>query len=227
MIGFYNYTVLLTYISLMSASVGIAISFKSPALGMFFLLFCALCDSFDGKIARLKKDRSETECKFGIQIDSLSDIVAFGVLPTCIGGGLLFKSKYMYFAGGRLYQLLFTVVGFAIMAFFVLAALIRLAYFNVTEEERQKNEGGARKYYLGLPVTLGALIMPIPFAFLTILGKFLNYDLTYIYFIAMILVAVAFISKFHLRKPTAKLLFAMIVFGCFELVALIVAFFIK
>ena len=98
MIGYYDYTVLLTYFSLVSAGLGILISLHGdchPYIGVFFLLFCGLCDAFDGKVARTKKNRTEEECKFGIQIDSLSDLVAFGVLPACIGEAMLLQStKY-------------------------------------------------------------------------------------------------------------------------------------
>ena len=88
MIGFYNYTVWLTYLSLISAGTGIMISLYShahPFIGVFFLLVSGLCDAFDGKVARSKKNRTEMEKKFGIQIDSLADMVSFGVLPACIG----------------------------------------------------------------------------------------------------------------------------------------------
>ena len=77
MIGYYNYTTLLTYLSLASATTGIVVSLMDsghPYSAMCFLLFCGLCDAFDGKVARIKKNRTERECKFGIQIDSLSDI---------------------------------------------------------------------------------------------------------------------------------------------------------
>lgn len=50
---------------------------------------------------------------------------------------------------------------FSILILYILAAMIRLAYFNVTEEERQKTEDGARKYYTGVPVTSAALIFPM------------------------------------------------------------------
>ena len=98
MIGFYNYTVVLTYLSLLSAGAGIMVSLSGkghPYLGIFFLLFCGLCDAFDGKVARTKKNRSEIEKNFGIQIDSLSDIVAFGILPACIGVAMLRTSSIM------------------------------------------------------------------------------------------------------------------------------------
>ena len=61
MIGFYNYTVVLTYLSLLSASAGIVVSLGGlghPYIGSFFLLFCGLCDAFDGKVARTKEDRT-------------------------------------------------------------------------------------------------------------------------------------------------------------------------
>ena len=50
--------------------------FKSA---VFCLALSGLCDMFDGKIARRKKDRTEDEKKFGIQIDSLCDVVCFGL----------------------------------------------------------------------------------------------------------------------------------------------------
>ena len=88
MIGIFDYTVVLTYLSLASAALGSIIALTGnghPYIGAFFLLFCGLCDAFDGKVARTKKDRTDRGRKFGIQIDSLSDVVAFGVLPACIG----------------------------------------------------------------------------------------------------------------------------------------------
>ena len=74
--------------------------------------------------------------------------------------------------------MVFTIVCFAVIAFFVLAAMIRLAFFNVDEEIRQSTEEGERKYYLGLPVTLGALILPIVLALQLILEKLVGSDRT-------------------------------------------------
>ena len=67
MIGFYDYTVILTYLSLMSGTIGIMLCLNGmghPYLGMFFLLFSGLCDTFDGKVARTKKDRTPQMKKF-------------------------------------------------------------------------------------------------------------------------------------------------------------------
>lgn len=226
MIGFYNYTVLLTYLSLASASTGIIVSLTGdghPFIGMFFMLFSALCDAFDGKVARTKKNRTENECRYGIQIDSLSDVVAFGVLPACIGAALVARSTRFDFTVNGGWGLVFTIACFAVIAFFVLAAMIRLAFFNVDEEIRQSTEEGERKYYLGLPVTLGALILPAILALQLILEKLVGGDFTYIYFIALLLVGIAFISKFHLRKPGLRIIIAMVAVGLLEAGALIFA----
>ena len=65
-----------------------------PYIATFFLLICGLCDAFDGKVASTKKNRTAIEKNYGIQIDSLSDLVAFGVLPACIGAALIKNAGY-------------------------------------------------------------------------------------------------------------------------------------
>ncbi len=167
MIGFYDYTVILTYLSLISSGIGIMISLSGkghPYFGVFFLLFCGLCDAFDGKVARTKKNRSDMERNFGIQIDSLSDVIAFGVLPACIGAAMIRTSPFLIntlkINCGIWYGTLIRFSLFSILILYILAALIRLAYFNVTEEERQKMEACTRTEYTGLPVTSAALIFP-------------------------------------------------------------------
>ena len=89
MIGFYNRTVVLTYLSLASAVCGCIISCSGtghPYLGGFFLLFCGLCDAFDGKVARTKSNRTEREKNYGIQIDSLTDLIAFEIVSALMSG---------------------------------------------------------------------------------------------------------------------------------------------
>ena len=118
MIGFYNYTVILTYLSLASSVIGMACAI----CGMLKWAVCCLAisglfDAFDGRVARTKKDRTEDEKSFGIQIDSLCDMVCFGVFPVII----------CWNAGMN------TALSFVILLFYCLAGLIRLAYYNVME----------------------------------------------------------------------------------------------
>ena len=68
MIGYYDYTVILTYLSLLSSTTGIVVALAGPGhpyIGSFFLLLSGLCDAFDGKVARTKKTRTPEEKAFG------------------------------------------------------------------------------------------------------------------------------------------------------------------
>lgn len=217
MIGFYNYTVILTYASLLSAGLGIMVSLQGeghPYAGTFFLLFCGLCDAFDGKVARMKKDRSEEECKFGIQIDSLCDLVSFGVLPAVIGAALMWKSDVADIPKLHTGRDGFVIPAICILILvtYILVAMIRLAYFNVMEEKRQAEEGGIRKVYEGLPVTSAALIFP-----LIMLLQFLTpKDLTALYFAGLVIVGGLFVSKISVKKPDSKGLCRLIAIGAVE-----------
>lgn len=127
MIGFYNYTVVLTYIGLASAVFGMTQVFGGNyRAALLCLIVCGTCDMFDGKIARAKKDRTKQEKVFGIQIDSLCDLICFGMFPATLG--------YSLTAGKEGLMVLGTVAA----VLFVLGAVIRLGYFNVMEQERQE-----------------------------------------------------------------------------------------
>lgn len=207
MLGFYNYSVILTYLSLCSGITGIYFAFFGkghPGIAVICLLLCGLCDAFDGRIARMRTQSTDQEKRFGIQIDSLCDLVCFGVLPCCIGYASGMKSP--------LYIPVFCL--------FVLAALIRLAYFNVMEEERQKQTSEKRKSYSGLPVTSVSLIMPLFFlANYTPARPFIQY----IFLVIMLLVALAFvIEHITIKKPSFKGILIMIFFGFVELVILLI-----
>ena len=218
MIGFYDYTVILTYLSLMSGTIGIMLCLNGmghPYLGMFFLLFSGLCDTFDGKVARSKKDRTTQMKKFGIQIDSLSDLIAFGILPACIGIAMLRYIMYIPDLSGFTkyilthYNLQAQIVLTAIAVLYVLAAMIRLAYFNVTEEQRQAHSSSRRKHYQGLPITSVALIIPIVYQ----LRRFFPEEFPYIYVAMLAVIAFLFVFDFKVFKPDKKCMLAFVVIG--------------
>ena len=224
MIGFYDYTVILTYLSLLSSTVGIVVALSAgghPYFGCLFLLLSGFCDAFDGKVARTKKQRTAAEKAFGIQIDSLSDLVAFGVLPTCIGAALIRTSPMIQAAfsdPAAPWQVhLGRFMLHAVLVLYTLAAMIRLAYFNVTEEERQQTETGARTHYLGLPVTSAALIFP-----LVLLLQFLTRaDITLAYMGAALLTGLLFLSPFRVRKPGLRGILIMVGIGALEFLLLL------
>ncbi len=234
MIGYYNYTMILTYLSLLSSTTGIIVSLHGPGhpfVGVVFLLLCGLCDAFDGKVARTKKDRTQTEQNFGIQVDSLCDLVAFGVLPACIGSALFRTSPTLNaFISARSYfaEKMFIGLLYGILVLFVLFAMIRLAYFNVTEEERQKTEGNAvRKYYTGLPVTAACLIFPFVMAFQYAFQYLLHIDISIIYFVTAAIVGIAFVGNFKVPKPTLKTIIIMVFIGIAEFAVLLLLWFLR
>ena len=184
MIGFYSYTVVLTYLGLASAAMGMILTFQGFAkYALFCLAFSGLCDMFDGKVARLKKDRTEDEKRFGIQIDSLCDVVCFGAFPMIL----------CYSIGMR------GPAGISILVFYLIAGVIRLAFFNVMEEKRQDETDEARKYYQGLPITI---ILPLFCTLRPLLGHRFLSELH----ICILTVGLLFIINFPLRKPGWKML---------------------
>lgn len=193
MLGYYNYTVILTYCSLLSAVAGIFAGCAGRTLSaVICLLVSGLFDMFDGQVARTRKSTLD-ERRFGIQIDSLADLVAFGVLPCLVGVGFGMRSWWYVFVCG----------------IYVLAALIRLAYFNVMEEKRQDQTDEVRHHYTGLPVTSAALIFPVSTVFVGVL----RHNFQYFYAAVMLLVAGAFVSKIKVTKPGKVGKAAMVVVG--------------
>ncbi len=224
MIGYYDYTVILTYLSLLSSTTGIVVALSAqghPYIGCFFLLLSGLCDAFDGKVARTKAMRTPEEKAFGIQIDSLSDLVAFGVLPTCIGAALIRTSPMIQAAladPAAPHQVrIGRFIIHAVLVLYALAAMIRLAYYNVNEEKRQQTEDGARSHYLGLPVTSAALIFPL----ILLLQRVTKADITLAYVGAALLVGALFLTPFRIRKPGLRGILIMVGVGAVEFLLMV------
>ena len=226
MIGFYDYTVILTYLSMLSGTCGIIFCLNNighPYIGMLFLLFCGLCDAFDGKVARTKKNRTQRMKRFGIQIDSLSDLIAFGVLPACIGIAMMRSSIYYETLPNTIFFLKITEralgvkIAFTVTAIlYTLAAMIRLAFFNVLEEERDETDDKSPRFFHGIPVTSAALVFPT----VLLCHIVFSMDFTFLYWALMAIMGVLFISDIKVKKPTTKDIFMMIAFGAVEAIIL-------
>lgn len=192
MIGFYDYTVVLTYVSLASSMIGM-----TQAIGgryktaIFCLALSGLCDMFDGKIARSKKNRTPDEKCFGMQIDSLCDVVCFGAFPALI----------CYLLGVR------GLVGMPIIVIYIICSVIRLGYFNVLETTRQQEEEGANKYYHGLPITTMAIVLPLAFMTQFFVSGFV---FVIILHIVLLVVGILFVVDFKLKKPSNKQLVLLV-----------------
>lgn len=199
MLGYYNYTVYATYLGLISGVLGICFAAKDkPVIAVVCLLVCGLIDSFDGAIARTKKNRTDSEKKFGIQIDSLSDLVCFGVLPTAIGFSIGMTEWYFM----------------VILCMYALCGLIRLAYFNVTEEERCETTNEKRKYYEGLPITNASLLLSCFFAFSFLFGKdHTNNIFMYCFAGLMFIISILFVVGIKIPKGGKKTVTALAIIG--------------
>ena len=207
MIGFYNYTVILTYIGAASAILGMFNAMEGRAsYAMLFLMVAGLCDMFDGTVAKIRK-RNVQEKRFGIQIDSLADLICFGVLPGIVGYSLIQGKE-----GNPVY--------YVVLVAYVLCALIRLAYFNVCEEERQQKTTESRKYYEGLPVTTVALILPLVYSF----RSYMNGCFTQVYFACLGIIAFLFVLRFKLVKLKMRGMLGLLVIGIIEFIWFMVEF---
>lgn len=181
LLGYYNYTVVLTYIGMLMGFAGIlcAVDGKFPA-ALSCLMLSGVCDMFDGTLAATKK-RDRREKRFGIQIDSLSDLVSFGLFPA------IFIYRFTES----------TLQGATAGGIYLLCALIRLAYFNVMEEERQRISSSGRKHYMGLPVTSIALILPLIYIWYEAGG----FRLHAVFPITFTVVSAAFLLPVKIKKP--------------------------
>src|SRR2546428_3072088 len=102
----------------------------------WYVFFAGILDALDGRVARL----SNTGSRFGAELDSLVDVVSFGVAPAFL-----------------LYQLEFSTAGQAAWIFcyfYVMAAAIRLARFNVTQA------GAAETALLRAPSAAAPVTLP-------------------------------------------------------------------
>lgn len=201
LLGYYNYTVVLTYMGMLSAFVGVLMVINRDfPTAIVCLMVAGVCDMFDGMVAATK-ERDLREKRFGIQIDSLSDLISFGVFPA------VFVCVFLDC----------TLFSSVIASFYLLAALIRLAYFNVLEEERQQQTTERRKVYLGLPVTTIALMLPaVHIAFDC--GVFKN---KLVYLILLVFVMVGFVSPFEIKKPNALGKIGMVILGILEVIGVL------
>jgi CDP-diacylglycerol---serine O-phosphatidyltransferase len=113
------------------------------------IVFAAILDGIDGRIARMIKGQS----KFGAELDSLADFVNFGVAPGLI---LYFWQLHELHNGGWIAAMVFAISGG-----------LRLARFNATMDDPDR-PAYAANYFTGVPAPLGAItvLLPIYLAFL-------------------------------------------------------------
>lgn len=196
MIGVYNHSVIVTYLGVALAVCGMVFSFNGYyEYAILCLALAGACDTFDGKIARAMKNRTEEQIIFGVQIDSLCDMVCFGVTPAVIAYNMGLQRPW----------------GIAVEIIFVLCGAIRLAYFNVMEEmkKKQPQDPDAPKYFRGLPITTITIIFPVVYLFHPyVSGEIFSLILA----VFMLLTAFFYVFDIRIKKPGNGGIAVMMVF---------------
>ncbi len=139
---------------------------ESYSYSVLFIFIAALLDRFDGMVARKLGQESE----LGKQLDSMSDIISFGVAPAIL--------IYMV----DLYQ--FGTVGMIIAIIYISCGAFRLARFNIME---------STGYFTGLPITAAGTILTLSYFGLSVLAPVF-------YMFLVPILAILMISTFTLKK---------------------------
>ncbi len=135
---------LITVLAICAGLTGIRLAFENRyelAVGM--VLLAAFLDGIDGRVARLLKATS----KFGGQMDSLADIINFGVAPALV--------MYVFLLDQA------RSIGWIAALIYVIAAGLRLARFNVMAE-RENKASWQSEYFVGVPAPAGAMLVLLP-----------------------------------------------------------------
>lgn len=176
-IGFYRKCDILTMCGTFLAFIGIILAINDHfTFSAFCLFLCGVCDGFDGKLARMKRYKKEQKV-YGAQLDSLSDVICFGVFPAILTS-LICNSIYVY----------------TISAIYMLCGLVRLAYFNTLDimPKSKKN------VFIGVPITTVSIIYPI----LLLIIHFINFNILKIVMpILLLCLSVSYILNIELKKP--------------------------
>ena len=144
------------------------------SLAVTLILFAAILDALDGRVARLIKGTSE----FGKELDSITDFVSFGIAPVLI---LYFWELNTY---GKL--------GWAIALIYSVCCVLRLARFNLTTRENQQE--WKNNFFEGVPSPAGGLLILTPLIYeLTNLN--FNIDIKLLTPYLTVLIALLLVSK--------------------------------
>ena len=182
MLGYWNKSVYITYLGAFIAVGGLLLGLRTGNIDYCFvgMIIAMVCDMFDGKIARSIKNRTDKEKEFGVQIDSLADVICFITIPAIT----------LYLCGLKEdYQII-------ILSFYVICGIVRLGYFNVAMSDKDK----AIKTYSGLPVPVSVAVFGLVWLF----GKFIEFDPIIIYTILVPIVGLLHISKIKIKKFTGN-----------------------
>jgi len=182
-IGYYSIANAVTLFGLISALTSCFLAANGNFKFAIYMMFVAcLCDTFDGKIARSKPNRTDAEKFYGVQLDSLCDVISFGVTPCFIAYSFGFDGWF----------------DIIIYCIFVVCGATRLAYFNTLSNERP---GKMMKTFRGVPIPMSTMVITVLF----LLTTFIPATVTVWFFRIFLLgLAIGFVLNIRIKKPTMK-----------------------
>ena len=134
--------------SLQAVSTGDPRYFDRAAIAIAFAM---PFDALDGRIARMTNTASE----FGKELDSLADVITFGVAPSILA--YLWGFRMLPMAGHLVFRQKVMDLGLFICFLFLICGASRLARFNITKDPKPQNPGRPdRKYFVGMPIPAAA-----------------------------------------------------------------------
>jgi len=175
---------LITLLALCAGLTAIRLAIESKLeLALAAIVFAALLDGIDGRVARMMKGTS----RFGAELDSLADFVNFGVAPALI----------LYFWG--LHEL--KSAGWIVALVFAICAALRLARFNVMIDDPDKPVWSGN-FFTGIPAPAGAMcvLLPIYLFFLGVPNGLVTVWITFLYTLAIGLLMVSRLPVFSGKR---------------------------
>lgn len=160
---------ILTSLSLLCGFASILFSLEGHfTFAAWAILVSVLLDGLDGQVARMNASASE----FGKELDSLVDVVAFGIAPSLLG--------YIFIC--RTFHVWATIALFG----YLLSSVMRLAKYNITPKEKMRN------YFYGLPTTISGGVIA---SFILLYRKYARLPPSLIFFVLVILLAFLMVSR--------------------------------
>ena len=176
MIGEFKLSNLMTYLGLMLSLTSIGLVLQDQLdLAMIAFILSGICDLFDGRFAN-SFQRTEAEKAFGLELDSLCDVINFAALPAI----LIIRTIH------------FQWLSWPLTLIFCFSAITRLAYFN----RNAKSEDGRDPYFTGVPVTYSALAFPVFY----VLCQLLN-PTVFSIGLPLLAILMAFLFVWNIRIP--------------------------
>ena len=193
---------LFTFISLTLGLTALKFAIENKwQISVSLVIFASFLDNIDGKIARLLKSNSN----FGVELDSLSDLISFGVTPAII---VYLWSESMSIQGM-----------WAMVIFYAICSTSRLARFNISSHETQTNSKKI-KFFSGIstPAAAGLTLLPLMLNFRFNVDFFINTYFLKFYLIIPSILMISNVPTFSLKgiKFEKKLLpFVIILLASF------------